>query len=175
MRLAIIGLAGLLLLAGCSKPSPGAAGKDARAASPAASAAASPPIEGTFYGNGKPGSLNFVGAYADDPFDGKPVTAVVLSSQDQAGHAKPVFDAVFGKLGDAIVAKIEPDGSLIGVDVVNSGLQSPSGSISLSGVVTLKDYHAEGGQISGRLTTGGDVDVFGQKLQIDVSFRTKAP
>jgi len=171
LRRLLLGLAALTLaIAGCSKPS-----NPPKAGASAVSATAGPVIEGTFYGNGVPGTLNFVGAYPDEPLDGKPVTAVVLSAKDQGGHAKPTFDAVFGKLGDAIVAKVEPDGTLIGVDVVNSGLQSPSGSISLSGVVSLKDYRADGGQISGRLTTGGDVDVFGQKLQIDISFHTRAP
>lgn len=174
LRAGLLGTASLALtLAGCSKPEPAA--KGAAAAASAASSTAGPAVVGTFYGNGAPGALNFVAAYRDEPLDGKPVTAVVLSAKDQRGHAKPTFDAVFGKLGDAIVAKVEPDGTLIGVDVVNAGLQSPSGSISLSGVVTLKDWRSDGGMLSGRLTTGGDVDVFGQKLQIDVSFRTKAP
>jgi hypothetical protein len=59
--------------------------------------------------------------------------------------------------------------------VVHSGLKSPSGSISLSGVMTLKDYKAAGGEISGHLTSGGPVDVFDQKLNVDLTFHTKTP
>jgi len=82
---------------------------------------------------------------------------------------------VFNKFGDAIVAKIEPDGTVIGVDVVHSGLQSPSGSISISGVLTVKDFSSANGQLSGRLTSNGPTDVFDQKVDVDLTFHTKAP
>jgi hypothetical protein len=39
----------------------------------------------------------------------------------------------------------------------------------------VKNYQATGGQISGVLTTGGPNDVFGQKLDVDLSFHTAAP
>jgi hypothetical protein len=59
--------------------------------------------------------------------------------------------------------------------VVHSGLQNPAGSVSIGGVFTIKDYQASGGQISGDLTTGGPTDVFGKKLDVDLTFHTKAP
>jgi hypothetical protein len=39
----------------------------------------------------------------------------------------------------------------------------------------VKNYRAAGGQISGELTTGGPNDVFGQKVDVDLTFHTKAP
>ncbi len=185
MRTALIGLAGLLLIAGCSK-APGKtdatsatsspAGVSAAAATPAAAAALSgPAVSGTFTGNGKAAILTQATAHPDDPFDGKPVTAVVLTEKDQGGDPKAAFNAVFNHFGDAIVIKIQPDGTVIGADVVHSGLKTAGGSVSISGVFTLKDYSTAGGQISGHLTSGGPTDVFGQKLDVDLTFHAKAP
>ena len=91
-----------------------------------------------------------------------------------AGAAHADFDALFGKFGDAIVVKVQPDGNVVGVDIVHSALKTP-GSVSISGVMSIKGYSAAGGQISGHLTSGGPTDVFGQKLDVDLTFHTKAP
>ena len=174
-------LAGVLLMAACSKaPAPAQSNNANAPVTPAASsqpavAATGPAISGTYTGNGKPATLIQVTAHKDDPFDGKPVTALVFTSKDQGGDDKAAFDALFDKFGDAIVVKVEPDGTVIGADVVHAGLQSPSGSVSLSGVLKLENYSAAGGQISGHLTSGGPVDVFDQKLEVDLTFHTKAP
>jgi hypothetical protein len=179
-------LAGLLLIAACSKAPAPAQGANAAPVTPAAApqgAAASAPtvattgpaVSGTFTGDGKPATLTQVTAHKDDPFDGQPVTALVFTSKDQGGDDKAAFDALFDKFGDAIVVKVEPDGTVVGADVVHAGLKSPSGSISLSGVLKLEGYSAAGGQISGHLTSGGPVDVFDQKLEVDLTFHTKAP
>jgi hypothetical protein len=175
-------LAGMLLLAACSKaPAPAqsaaatAPATPAAAPQPAAAPAAGPAVSGTFTGDGKPATLTQVTAHKDDPFDGQPVTALVFTSKDQGGDDKAAFDALFDKFGDAIVVKVEPDGTVVGADVVHAGLKSPSGSVSLSGVLKLEGYSAAGGQISGHLTSGGPVDVFDQKLEVDLTFHTKAP
>ncbi len=179
----------MLLVAACSKaPAPSTNAAAAQAAAPQAAAvpaaaapqaaaapASGPAVSGVFTGNGKQATLTQVTAHKDDPFDGKPITALVFTAKDQGGDDKAAFDALFNKFGDAIVAKIEPDGTVIGVDVVHSGLQSPSGSISISGVLTVKDYSAANGQISGRLTSNGPTDVFDQKVDVDLTFHAKAP
>jgi hypothetical protein len=187
MRGVFVCLAGVLLVAACSKAPTAAQSANAAAppaATPAAAPAAAPTfatgpaVSGTYSGNGKPAVLTQVTAHRDDPFDGKPITALVFSAKDQGGDDKAAFDAVFGKFGDAIVARIEPDGRVVGADVVHSGLrspldpQSPSGSISISGVLKLENYSAAGGQISGRLTSGGPTEVFDQKVDVDLTFHT---
>jgi hypothetical protein len=187
MRNTFVCLAGLLLLAACSKApappesanasapaAPTAAGPQA-AASPVATSATGPAVSGTFTGNGKPATLTQVTAHKDDPFDGKPVTALVFSAKDQGGDDKAAVDALFNKFGDAIVAKIEPDGTVLGVDVVHAALQAPGGSIQISGSFKTQNYSESGGQISGRLTSNGDVDIFDQKVAVDITFHTKAP
>jgi hypothetical protein len=190
MRVMFVCLAGALLVGACSKAPTAAQSANAAAPpapAPAATPAAAPAfttgpaVSGTYTGNGKPAVLTQVTAHKDDPFDGKPITALVFTANDQGGDDKAALDALFGKFGDAIVARIEPDGTVIGADVVHSGLhspldpKSPSGSISISGVFKLENYSAAGGQISGRLTSGGPTDTFDQKVDVDLTFHTKAP
>jgi hypothetical protein len=181
-----MGLAGLVLLAACSKtpantqtpnstaPQSATAQSMGPAASAAPAAADGPAISGRFIGNGKAVTLTEVTAHPDDPFDGKSITALVFTAKDQAGDKDAANDAPFGNFGDAIVIKIEPDGTVISADVVHSGLQSP-GPVSIGGVFTIKNYQASNGQISGDLTTGGPTDVFDKKLDVDLTFHVKAP
>ena len=190
MQKLFAGLAAAVLVAACSK-SPTAAVRAGSAAPPAGPAPAAgaavtpplaaapvangPPVSGVYTANGKPAALTAVSAHKDEPFDGTPVTDLVFTARDQGGDDKAADDAIFGKFGDAIVIKAEPDGTVIGADILHAGLEHPSASVSMSGVLSLKDYRAGGGQISGHLTSGGPTDVFGQKVDIDLTFHTKAP
>jgi hypothetical protein len=183
MRNVLLGFAGLALLAACSKApgnadsaaaSASAAPAPAAAAAPAAAPVTGPPVSGSYTVDGKAAVLTQVTSHKDDPFDGQPVTALVFTAKDQGGDAKAAEDALFGNFGDAIVVRIEPDGTVVGADVVHSALKE-QGSVSLSGVFTVKNYQATGGQISGELTTGGPNDVFEQKIDVDLTFHAKAP
>jgi len=185
-RNATLGLAGLLLLAACSKTpantDSGAASASAAAASAASTAAAAPvaapvggpAVSGAFTANGKAVTLTQVTAHKGEPFDDQPVTELVFTEKDQGGDADASTDAVFRKFGDAIVVKIQSDGTVIGTDVVHSGLKE-QGSVSLSGMFSVKNYQSANGQISGELTSGGPTDVFGQPLNVDLTFHVKAP
>jgi hypothetical protein len=184
-RRILVGLAGLALVAACSKASvapTNAESATAQSAAPQAAASAAvvaqptagPAVSGQFTANGKASSLTQVTAHKDDPFDGTPVTDLVFTANDQGGDDKAADDALFGKFGDAIVIKVESDGTVIGADIVHSGLTSP-GSVSISGVFTLQNFTTAGGQIAGHLTSGGPTDVFGQKVNVDLTFHAKAP
>jgi hypothetical protein len=189
MRKLYLGLAGLMLLAACSKSPANVASSEAAASATAAatsaaaaSTAAAPataatgaPVSGSYTANGKPAVLTQVTAFKDDPFDGQPITDLVFTVKDQGGDAKAATDALFGNFGDAIVVKIEPDGTVVGADIIHSGLTDQHGSVSLSGVFTVKNYKAAGGQISGELTSGGPTDVFGNKVDVDLTFHVPAP
>jgi hypothetical protein len=142
---------------------------------PTAAPATGAPVSGVFKAVGKAAALTEVVAYKGEPESGTPVTVLVFSTRDQAGDASAPTDALFNKFGDALVAKVFPDGKVYSVDVVHSALDAPGGSAQLFGVVKMTDFVAAGGQISGHLSTGGDVDVHGQAVNIDLSFRTKAP
>ena len=171
--------AGLVLMAACSKKPEAAPAANAASsvATPAvAPAPAGPAVSGVFTGDGQPATLTQVTAHPDEPFDGQPVTAIVFTAQDQGGDPKAAIAALFGNYGEAIVARVTPDGKLVGADVVHPGLKTPGGaSVSLSGVLTIENYKSDGGQLSGRLTSNGDQDVFGHKLKVDLTFHAKAP
>ncbi|HZZ87368.1 MAG TPA: hypothetical protein VFE13_03445 [Caulobacteraceae bacterium] len=184
MRTTILCLAGALLLAACSRaptvansvaaPAAPAVQPAAQTAPAAAPAFSSPGVTGAFTANGKPATLIQVTAHKDEPFDGKPVTALVFTSKDQAGDDQAATKALFGDYGDAIVARVQPDGTLVGSDVLHSGLKE-KGSVSISGPFKIENFSAAGGQISGRLTSNGPTDVFDQKVDVDLTFHVKAP
>ena len=177
-------VASLALVAACSKkpaeaPTAQATTQATAVATPlpaaSSAAAAGPAISGTFTANGKPATLTQVTAHPDEPFDDKPVTALLFTAKDQGSDPKEaLFSASFGNYGEAIVVRVAPDGNVIGSDIVHPGLQA-NGSVSISGVLTMENYQNAGGQISGHLTSKGDNDVFGHKLNIDLTFHTKAP
>jgi len=189
MRRLVLCLAGLAMVTACSKPpSPAAqanAAPPASAAAPAnvaalavaasaAPAATGAPVTGTYTLDGKPAALTQVTAYKDDPFNGQPVIAIVFTEKDQGGDPQAAEDALMGNFGDALVAKVEPDGTVIGVDVKHTALHTPI-SVSISGVLTMSDYKVAGGVISGHLTSNGPADLFDQKLVVDLTFHAKAP
>jgi hypothetical protein len=172
-----------LLVAACSKaPGNAASGAGVAAAGAASAAPAAAPagpatgaaVSGSYTVDGKAAVLTQVTAHKDDPFDGQPVTAIVFTAKDQGGDAKAADNALFGNFGDAVVVRVEPDGAVVGADLVHSGLKE-QGSVSLSGALTAKNFQATGGEISGEITSGGPTDVFGQKVDVDLTFHTKAP
>src|SRR5579871_997898 len=106
MRLVLACLAAVGLLAACSR-APAASASPANAAS-AAPAASSAPVSGVYEAGGKPALLTDVTAHNDDPFDGKPVVAIVFSVLPQGGDADADSDAHQNKFGDALVIRVEP-------------------------------------------------------------------
>jgi len=143
-------------------------------ATASAGASAQSKVSGVFKGNDKPATLTQVTAHSGTE-SGKPVVVLVFSSKDQAGHAKPDFDALFGKLGDALVVKVFADGQVYSGDIVHSNLDAPGGSIQTFGVLKMADYKIADGKISGHLTSNGPHDSHGLKFEVDLNFETKAP
>jgi hypothetical protein len=140
-----------------------------------AGASAQSKLTGVYKGNGKPAALTQVVAYKGEPESGKPVTVLVFSTKSQTGSAKPAFDALFGKFGDALVVKIDSDGKVVSLDLIDSKLDSPGGSIQVFGVLKMTDFKMADGKISGHLTSGGPSQVRDQNWEVDITFETKAP
>jgi hypothetical protein len=139
-----------------------------------AGALAQSKVSGVFKGNDKPATLTQVTARKGEE-SGKPVTVLVFSSKDQAGHAKPDFDALFGQLGDALVVKVFADGQVYSGDIVHSNLDAPGGSIQAFGVLKISDYKLADGKISGHLTSNGPHEFHDLKWEVDLTFETSAP
>jgi hypothetical protein len=134
------------------------------------SARADTSITGTYLINGKPVQLKFAKAIKGEAFDNKDTTMVVLSEKDASKSKKPDFDAMFGKLGGALVLTITSDGELVGTQVVKDKVQ-----FSASGSINLSDYKVDGGNISGKVATEGQQKFFENTWQIDVTFSAAAP
>lgn len=139
-----------------------------------ASVSAQSKVSGVFKGNDKPATLTQVTAHKGEE-SGKPVTVLVFSSKDQAGHAKADFDALFGSLGDALVVKVFADGQVYSGDIVHSNLDAPGGSIQTFGVLKMSDFKLADGRISGHLTSNGPHEFHGLKWEVDLTFETTEP
>ena len=139
-----------------------------------AGASAQSKVSGVFKGNDKPATLTQVTAHKGEE-SGKPVTVLVFSSKDQAGHPHADFDALFGQLGDALVVKVLADGQVYSGDIVHSNLDAPGGSIQAFGILKILDYKLADGRISGHLTSNGPHESHDLKWEIDLTFETAAP
>jgi hypothetical protein len=134
------------------------------------SARADTPVSGTYLINGKPVQLKYAKAIKGEPFNDKGTTLVVLSEKDPSKSKKPDNDAMFGKLGGALVLTITSDGELVGTQIVKDKVQ-----FSASGDIKLSDYKAEGGTVTGKVATDGEQKFFKDTWQIDLTFSVAGP
>ena len=132
---------------------------------------AEPGVTGTFTGDGKPAKLAFVSASKGEPFSGKDTVKVVLSEKDQSKSKRPEFDAVFGKLGSALVLTINTEGAIIGCEVAHSAhKKTPFSSV---GKIKATDFKWADGTVQAKVSTGGDGEFFGQTWNVDLKFEAK--
>jgi len=129
-------------------------------------------LSGSYEVAGKKAALTQVTAQKGDPESGKPVTVLVFSAKPQKG-AKPASDALFGEFGDAIVVKLFDDGKVYSADLLHAAFDLPNNTMTTFSGVTIKDFKKADGEISGQLIASGDAR--GQKYQVDLTFKTKAP
>jgi len=134
------------------------------------SAQADTSISGSYLIDGKPVQLKYAKAIKGEAFAGKDTTLVVLSEKDASKSKKPDIDAMFGKLGGALVLTITSDGELVGTQVVKDKVQ-----FSAAGNIKLSDYKSDGGKISGKVATDGQQKFFENTWQIEVAFSVAGP
>src|SRR5687768_17188524 len=77
----------------------------AKSASPA-----KPVVSGKFLGNGKNAAIKFLTVEEHEPFSGKEAITLIFTEKDVANVQKPSFDALFGKLGSALILNVHHDG-----------------------------------------------------------------
>ena len=130
-------------------------------------------VSGEFKGNGKEAKLAFITAHKGEPFADKPTTVLVMTEKDHSKDRNPATSANFGKFGSALIITFHPDGKIVGCQVVHSA-HKKSGFSSI-GDLKSSNFKIEDGMIRGKLSTGGEVTTFGDKWEINLEFRAKAP
>ena len=133
-----------------------------------------PTVSGKFVGNGKNAAVKFVTVEEHESFGDKEAVTLVFTEKDPAASKKPSFDAVFGKLGSALIVSVfREDGGIFGCEVAHSA-HSKRGFTSL-GQIHMVEFEVAGGNVTGHVSTGGTLDTFGEKWEVDLTFAAPLP
>ena len=135
--------------------------------------AADSEVSGVYLGNDQPAKLAFVSAHKATPVAGQETIALVFTEKDHSKDTQPELKALFGNYGSALVVGIHGDGKVVTCDIAHEALKQKP--ISSPSSVKMSEFKNEGGQISGKLATDGKQEAFGQRWEVDLTFRTKAP
>lgn len=139
-----------------------------------ASRAADSEVTGTFTGDGKAAKIAFVSTVKGTELEDKPTVMLVFTENDHSKDKRPDMSAMFGKYGSAVIITVFPDnGKIVGCEVAHDAHQKkPFTSL---GSLEIADYKNEGGMLSGKIATASPVETFGQKWEVNLTFKTKAP
>ena len=135
--------------------------------------AADSEVSGVYLGNDQPAKLAFVSAHKATPVAGQETIALVFTKKDHSKDTQPELKALFGNYGSALVVGIHADGKVVTCDIAHEALKQKP--ISSPSSVKMSDFRNEAGQISGKLATDGRQEAFGQRWEVSLTFRTKAP
>lgn len=138
-----------------------------------ADAKAGPKVTGKFIGNGKNALISFLLVEEEEAFGGKEAVKLIFTEKDPAKVAKPSFDAVFGKLGSALILSVDRDGGIFGCEVAHSAHEK-RGFTSL-GRIKMAEFKITDGNVTGHVITGGELDTFGEKWEVDLTFAAPMP
>lgn len=134
--------------------------------------AADSEVSGIFNGNDQPAKLAFVSAHKGTPLRGQETIKLVFTEKDHLKDEEAALKALFGDYGSALVIGIQLDGKIVTCDVRHEAhKQRP---ISSPASVKMSEFKNENGLISGKLTTDGKAEAFGQTWEVNLTFRTKA-
>ena len=143
----------------------------------AAPAKLDPPVKPTvsckFIGDGKAAAIKFVTVEEHEEFSGKPAVTLIFTEKNPASVKQPSFDALFGKLGSALILNVHHDGGIFGCQVAHSA-HAKSGFSAL-GQIKMVEFKIAGGNVTGHVSTGGTLDAFGQKWEVDLEFAAPFP
>jgi len=135
--------------------------------------AQTPTVKGTFLGDGKDGKIQYLVVKTREPFSDKAAIKLVFTEKNPASSKDPDFDAGFNKLGSALLISVFKDGRIFGCEVAHTAHEkSPFSAI---GEIKMEDFKVTDTTVSGRLTTGGELDAFGQKWNVDITFSGLLP
>jgi hypothetical protein len=132
-----------------------------------------PAVQGTFVGNDKPAELHYAVLLKRDPWQDEAAYTVILTEKDSSTADKPEFDAMFGKLGHALIFQVTAGGDLFGTQICHQGLERDN--ISSSGTTEMQDFQIAEGHLSARFVTTEEQEFFGDRWQFDVRVRAPLP
>lgn len=130
-------------------------------------------VSGKYIGNGKEAKLSHAVVLPHEPWEGETAYTVVLSEKDPTSVKEPDSDAMFGKLGDALVVAITRKGDIFGTQVCHQSLKRAG--FSSSGTLFVEDFKIADGQLSGRFFTKEKKTFFDDSWEIDLKFKAKLP
>jgi hypothetical protein len=129
-------------------------------------------VKGVYKGNGKETKLSHVLVKKGDK-DRKDRIIILFTEKEMPKGKDPEFDAIFGRLGSALVITIKPDGQITGCHIAHSALGK--GGFQSIGEITMSDFKLADGTVSGKLSSGGEQKAFGETWEVDLTFKAKAP
>jgi hypothetical protein len=132
-----------------------------------------PPVSGLFRGNGQEARLQYVSAHRSKSSQDKPTVVLIFTEKDHSKDKNPRFGAGFGRFGSALVITVDHEGDIIGCEVAHSA-HAKSGFTDI-GRMKLSDYKIADGKVKGKLSSGGEVETFGEKWEVKLKFEVKAP
>ena len=135
--------------------------------------AADSEVSGIFKGNDQPAKLAFVSSRKGRPLRGQETIKLVFTEKDHSKDEDAALKALFGDYGSALVIGIQLDGKIVTCDVRHEAhKQKP---ISSPTSVKMSEFKNENGQLSGKLSSDGKADAFGETWEVNLIFKTKAP
>lgn len=130
-------------------------------------------VSGTFLGDGKDGKIAHLVVQTREPFSAQAAIRLVFTEKDPSSSQKPDFDAGFKKLGSALILSVHRDGGIFGCEVAHTAHEkSPFTAL---GEIKIEDFKVTDTTVSGRVTTGGELDAFEQKWNVDLTFSAPLP
>ena len=132
-----------------------------------------PVVTGKFTGNGKPAALKFIIAEEREAFGDEPAIRLLFTEKDPSKSKKPSFDAMFGELGSALSLSVDYKGGIFGCEVAHSAHEKKG--FSSVGKIKMTEFKIAGGNVSGHVSTGGELDAFGEKWDVDLAFAAPLP
>jgi hypothetical protein len=129
------------------------------------------PVSGVFTGNGKEAKLAHVSAAKSD--SGKDRIVIIFTEKDHSKEKNPRVKAFFGDYGSALIITVTPEGKVVGCEVAHAA-HKKSGFTDI-GTLETADFKIADGKVSGKLTTKGPTETFGEKWEVKLTFEVKQP
>ncbi|CAN5859439.1 hypothetical protein BH11VER1_BH11VER1_40790 [soil metagenome] len=130
-------------------------------------------VKGKFLGDGKDGKIQYLVVQTRESFSDKAAIKLVFTEKNPSASKKPDFDAAFKELGSALILSVFKDGGIFGCEVAHTSHEkSPFTAL---GEIKITDFTVTDTQVSGHVITPGELEAFGQRWEVDLTFSAPLP